>query len=460
MDIKNFLKIVCEQIKYAPARKGIAEELENHIQEIKEDYINCGIKEIEAEEKAVAQMGTAEEIGKKLNKIHRPKFDWKLAILILILVGFGLLVAILKSNEGYTYIGQELIYIIIGIALSVGIYFFDYRKIKSYSNLIYIVALLIILMPIFGAEYKINGMSYINLWGISVNICTISIPMFVIAFVGYIVDYDKNNVIKITTLEKEFRINKDLVKIIASCIFAIIPMLVIPSLTSAIILSFIYLVLFTAKILQDRKNRLKKYIILFGAITICMAFFLSVMPEYRLQRIITSFKPELDPQGSGYTGMLQKEILENAKLFGEAETEELLNAESIISKESQFTFIYLIGKIGTVLSGILVLIIILTCIKLILNAKYIKEQYGKFLIIGISSLYIFESIISVLMNLNLAPTTNINLPFVTYGGVFFLVNIVNMAIILSVYRRKDIYLYDINNEKQPETRREKKYENV
>ena len=128
MDIKNFLKIVCEQIKYAPARKGIAEELENHIQEIKEDYINCGIKEIEAEEKAVAQMGKAEEIGKKLNKIHRPKFDWKLAILILILVGFGLLVAILKSNEGYTYIGQELIYIIIGIALSVGIYFLIIEK--------------------------------------------------------------------------------------------------------------------------------------------------------------------------------------------------------------------------------------------------------------------------------------------------------------------------------------------
>lgn len=460
MDIKNFLKAVCEQIKYTPAIKGISEELENHIQEIKEDYINGGIKEIEAEEKAVSQMGTAEEIGKKLNKIHRPKFDWKLTILILILVGFGLLVAILKSNGGYTYIGQEIIYIIIGIALSIGLYFFDYRKIKSYSNLIYIVALLVMLMPILGAEYKINGISYINLWGISVNICTISIPMFVIAFVGYIVDYDKNNVIKITTLEKEFRINKDLVKIIASCIFAIIPMLVIPSLTSAIILSFIYLVLFTSKILQDRKNRLKKCIIIFGTIAICMVFFLSIIPEYRLQRIITSFKPELDPQGSGYTGMLQKEILENAKLFGGAETEELLNAESIISKESQFTFIYLIGKIGTVLSGILVLIIILTCIKLILNAKYIKEQYGKFLIIGISSLYIFESIISVLMNLNLAPTTNINLPFVTYGGVFFLVNIVNMAIILSVYRRKDIYLYDINNEKQRETRREKKYENV
>ena len=441
MDIKNFLNTVCEQIKYEPARKGIAEELENHIQEIKEDYINSGINGIEAEEKAVSQMGIAEEIGKKLNKIHRPKFDWKLSILILILIGFGLLVAILKSNESYVYIGQELIYIIIGIALSIGIYFFDYRKIRSYSNLIYIIALLIMLMPILGAEYKINGMSYINLWGISVNICTISIPMFIIAFVGYIVDYDKNNVKKIKILEKELSIKKDLVKIIVTCISAVMLIVVIPSLVNAIVLSFIYLVLFIAKIIQDRKNALKKCIILFGTITICVAFFLVLIPEYRLERIIFSYKPELDPQGFGYTGMLQKEIMENAKLFGEAETDELLKAESIISKESQFTFIYLIGKIGMALSSLLVLIIILTSIKLILNAKHIKEQYGKFLIIGISSLYIFQSIVSILMNLNLAPLANVNLPFVTYGGVFFIVNIVTMAIVLSIYRRKNIHTF-------------------
>ena len=149
MYIKNFLKTVCQQIKYAPARKGIAEELENHIQEIKEDYINNGIKEKEAEEKAVAQMGTAEEIGKKLNQIHRPKFDWKLAILILILVVFGLLVAILKSNRLYSYIGQEIIFVIIGILLSICIYFFDYRKLKTHSNFIYLVALTILLIPIF-----------------------------------------------------------------------------------------------------------------------------------------------------------------------------------------------------------------------------------------------------------------------------------------------------------------------
>ena len=46
------------------------------------------------------------------------------------------------------------------------------------------------------------------------------------------------------------------------------------------------------------------------------------------------------------------------------------------------------------------------------------------------------------MNINLGIQININLPFVTYGGAYFIVNIINIAIILSIYRRKDINFYD------------------
>ena len=64
MNIKNFLEIVCNEIKYKPIKQEISQEIESHIKEIKEDYIECGMKEQEAEEKAIEQMGNAEEIGK------------------------------------------------------------------------------------------------------------------------------------------------------------------------------------------------------------------------------------------------------------------------------------------------------------------------------------------------------------------------------------------------------------
>lgn len=74
-----------------------------------------------------------------------------------------------------------------------------------------------------------------------------------------------------------------------------------------------------------------------------------------------------------------------------------------------------------------------------------KEQYGQFIIIGLSILYILQSIASVLMNINLGIQTTVNIPFVAYGGVYLIINIVSMALILSIYRRKDIVLKEVNN---------------
>ena len=111
MDIKNFLDKVCGEIKYRPVRKGISEELKSHIQEIKEEYTNKGIPENEAEEKAVSQMGVPEEIGRKLNKIHKPKLDWILLLMMAILMGFGVFVVILKQqNMNDDYIESTIIF--------------------------------------------------------------------------------------------------------------------------------------------------------------------------------------------------------------------------------------------------------------------------------------------------------------------------------------------------------------
>jgi len=143
--------------------------------------------------------------------------------------------------------------------------------------------------------------------------------------------------------------------------------------------------------------------------------------------------------------------MENAKLIGKAEVEEewlVVNIDDIF-EDSNHTFIYLLGKVGIIPAIILVLAIILTSIKLIINAKNIKEQYGKFLIIGLSTLYILQSVASVLMNINWGIQADINIPFVSYGGFYFMVNILSMALMFSVYRRKDINFEEPKKLKKP-----------
>ena len=211
--------------------------------------------------------------------------------------------------------------------------------------------------------------------------CQLSVPLYIIAFVGFIVDYNENNKkrIEFKVIDCQITIQKDILKIILLSIVSLFLIIEIPSIANAGILGLSYLVIGTIKIIKTNRERAKKLALIYGAISvitfILALYIISSSGSFRFNRIISSFNPEIDPKGSGYTGMLQKEILENAKLIGEADTRVISSDEYIITRESNFTFIYLVGKAGILISSLLVLTIILTSIKLIYSAKNIKDIY-------------------------------------------------------------------------------------
>ena len=87
--ISRFLDDVCEQIKYKNTHEHVSEELQCHIGELTDKYIENGMDEIEAVKKAVKQMGNPVDIGKKLDKIHRPKTEWSIISLIGVMILIG-----------------------------------------------------------------------------------------------------------------------------------------------------------------------------------------------------------------------------------------------------------------------------------------------------------------------------------------------------------------------------------
>ena len=62
----------------------------------------------------------------------------------------------------------------------------------------------------------------------------------------------------------------------------------------------------------------------------------------------------------------------------------------------------------------------------------------KLLVIGISVIFILQSVCNILMNVNFGITADFNIPFVSYSGGSLIVNMICMAVILGVYRRKNI----------------------
>ena len=185
MQIKEYIDNVCNQIRYKPIRNEIAEELTNHLEECKENYIQDGMKETEAELNAVKQMGNAEKVGQQLNKIHRPKLDVKLLLIIGIVLFFSILVALTRANSlncdiielngmsnyetEQTQMSKYFIGLLLGVGSSILIYFFDYRKLNKISNYLYI-----------GATLSLVLLSSV----------TLALPLYVLSFVSFLQETD------------------------------------------------------------------------------------------------------------------------------------------------------------------------------------------------------------------------------------------------------------------------------
>lgn len=457
LQIKDFLNSVCEQIKYKPIRESISEELKNHIEEIKENYMQEGLQEELAESEAIKQMGDSVEIGKKLNKIHRPKLDWKLVLIIGVLICFGFLIAWIKTTNTVTT-GEQLNYMlkfmvafVIGIIASIFIYFFDYTKLKKYSKYFYLLATIIIIVTLlFGAH--INGIPYLSLGlGVTISASTIAMPLYILAFIGFLMNTNQESKIQKILDDNNIKININLVKIIGLSILSLLLFFIIPSKVSILILGSIYLILGTVKIWKTEENRKKKIFILWSIVillTLLSIFFYIGNAPYTIERIETWFHPENDPQGGGWLGINRNLIIQSAQVFGEAE--DMSNAITLFDEGTNYAFISILAHYGWIVAIGVVAVIILFSVKLIINSIQIKDLYGKLLTIGISSMFILQSIFNILMNLNLGMEANFNLPFVSYGGSSLVINMISLAIILSVYRKKDIIVI-LNNKNMSNT---------
>ena len=451
LQIKDFLESVCKEIKYKPIRKEIGQELENHVEEAKEDYIHKGESEAVAMDKAIADMGDAEILGKTLNKIHRPRLDYKLLILFLILLCFTFLVAGIKTSshvfsegEGPFFI-KTITFLIIGFMLGLVVYFMDYTKMIKYSNYIYIASSILIIYTVLFSNYQINGIPYLNIGNLfTVSISTVAMPLFLIAFVGFLQNVGKHKIETHILNIEIIKIDKDLIKTIILSILSLFLLVLIPSLISAFVLGIAYMIIATVKILKDSSKKVNNLLKLWGVALvlgmICMVIFIG--RPYLLERIMVSFYPESDPAGAGWLGINRKLIIDSASIFGEAE--DMSNALELFDEGTEYAFISILAHYGWIVAGLLLVTIIFISIKLIMNSIKIKDLCGKMMIIGMSCLFILQSVFNVLMNLNLWIEAGFELPFVSYGGTGLIMNMVCLALVLSIYRRKDILSYSQN----------------
>lgn len=460
MNAKEFLNNVSKEIRYKPANKPITEELEAHIEELKNDNLCKGLSEEQAEETAVEQMGDAKKIGKRLNRIHRPKLDW---ITLILSIGFmyygGQFWSFFYMDEYWNYrtyfsswsnyYKLVCIELVLGVLFGIFLFFYDYRKICKHSKLIFIIATALNLIAYFNG-FRANGNLVYGLWPFtSTSPAVFTIPLYIIAFSGFVNDINKESKIKIIVSDQK-TINPNIIKIAGLAIISVITSLMI-NFVSGFLVAMVYLIISARELLK--RKQVKKTIILVGTSIIAFIFLsaiICIIPTRQIHswdKFTSANWVGIDTVGERRVEFARSEIYKAAKLFGQADIagipikDDNGYSESIqgaFGTSGKFAFLGILSEYGWIASLGLIIILLIFDIKLIFSAKKVTDQYGKLLLIGISSLFIVQTICNLAMNFGIIETAEFQLPLVSGGNATFIANVLCMALFLSVYRRKDI----------------------
>ncbi|GLC30949.1 FtsW/RodA/SpoVE family cell cycle protein [Clostridium omnivorum] len=416
--IGEYIKNVCSLVKNKDAHEEIKLELENHILELSDELISEGTKESEATEKAIAQMGDATVVGSQLNKAHKGNPDWTLLIITLLLSGFGLLsmyfikISGLASEEVFY---KNLGYFVIGIAIVTGIYFFDYRKLRKYSKYIYIVTLFFAMLAAFTGPQS-NGRIHLSLFFTVWNFLDLSVFILIISSCGIFSDWD------FSKLENKLK----------GIGLLALPLLLIASAPSVSACA-IYVISFIVLLFGSKANY--KYILLIVCALFGLSFFFVLSEPYRISRMLTFVNPQKDPQGAGYLIIQVKKLLIGAGFFGKGLT---LTRQALPEPHTDLIFAYIIYTFGWFAGLSIVALASAFIVRIISLATSVKDTYGKLLIKGIAAIFAVEFSWNILMVLGFAPLVGMSLPFISYGGSQFIMNMIAIGLISSVYKRRTL----------------------
>ncbi|MEH7353643.1 FtsW/RodA/SpoVE family cell cycle protein [Neobacillus drentensis] len=411
-----FLNEVTEQIKSKEAKKYVTDELGYHLQEAKNLWVEKGLPEAEAEEKAIEQMGSPIKLGKQMNQLHKPKVDWFMIILLVTTLGLGFLPLIsMEYMDSRHFSVIKAIIVLLGGTVAIGIMLIDYRKWKTRGWLFYTLGVILLLVIKFLHNAVINGIPMLRIVPL-INIeSSMALPFFFLAWASFL--------------------NNEKLKVWKFAILFFIPFFLFLNVPS-IPITFMYTVMVFVMPWWSKFSRKTLLVITgitVGLFLIVVFTYLPFFRTYHKQRLLAFLNPEKYSDGAGYQVLRMKELMSKAGWFGN-----LGKKEFIPEAHTDFVFVSLTYIYGWLFAIALFIILSLIMVRFIVISNKVHDSFAKLLLIGAVALYGVQLASNIGMVLGVFPITSISLPFISYGLMPVLLNSFLIGIVLSVYRRKDL----------------------
>jgi cell division protein FtsW len=166
-------------------------------------------------------------------------------------------------------------------------------------------------------------------------------------------------------------------------------------------------------------------------------YFLIFHVAYRRDRILAFLDPYSDPQGKGFHIIQSLIAVSTGGITGVGLMEGKQKLFYLPEPHTDFIFAVTAEELGLLGSLIVVLLFAIFLWRGIRAALRTQDLFGRFLVVGITSMVVVQAFINISVVLGLLPTKGIPLPFVSYGGSSLFVTLACVGVLLNVTKQAD-----------------------
>ena len=429
MKKSEYINTVLEQVRCKSVHEPLKQELEAHIDDQTEAFVQVGLPESEAEEEAVKTMGDAVETGILLDSEHRPRFPLSAAIIALLLMFAGLAARLLIRDSFY-YFNERSSYAVRSIPLAVAVmavcYFMDYTIFVKFPKRAYI-AFFCILVVTAHLRYFYMVLPFYT-YSTAIRFFFFGALLLAPFTCGFVWSMR----------------GKGFGGFVLTCILMTVPAMFcafrVPCTSAAVLIGISALAVMTFAVKNDFFRLKKTAAYLFMYIPAGIAFIGLIMLKFELPQYIRArvnknitfgFMAEYEPF---YAVRL---MLNGSRLFGESASP----LYELPAPASDHLITAVIIRFGLAAGIAMSLVLLSLPVIVLFKTKSIKNIFGRMVSFSIGIVFLFETASYILANFGITTSVEsvIVPPFMTASLSNSISSAALLGIFMSAYRTKDIF---------------------
>ena len=326
-----------------------------------------------------------------------------------------------KFNNKYHYLIYQAIFLFVSLLISRFIIKLDINQVKKNTNkLLLIGIILLVLVVIPGIGVIRNGSrSWFSIGPFSFQPSEYVKLVLIIYTAKYLEKYHSMiNNIKTNLFPLLFIVGISILLIMLEPDFG----------SSMIIIMSIVIMIFSSGL----KYKYFGYIGIVGLIGITGII---IVAPYRLARVISFINPWNDPLGSGYQIIQSLYAIGPGGIFGHGLFSSIQKNFYLPEPQTDFIFAILCEELGFLIAALVVVLFFLLYLNIFKISSKEGNLFKKFVVFGIGSSLITQTILNLSVVVGLVPVTGVTLPFFSYGGSSLLITISEVSLILNIAKK-------------------------